>query len=155
MTFTYEPGGSTNRDKVRLLLGENVEASSKLSDEELCFIEAEFGPDIYATALAGVDFLIAAYAALADHKSVGPLSLSYANRIKNLQMKKAAITALAIKKGAPMPYAGGISKADKAIDEANPDLFHAVRVGGMDNPGGATEWDQTRSRDRHTGLGDD
>ena len=155
MTWTYSPPdgtGDTNRDKVRLLIGDTNTSDQLLSDEELCFLQTEFGSatDIYSTALAAIDVIIAELARKPDSKSVGPLSLSYASRIANLERARKRIEVLSMKKGgAPTPYAGGISIADKEIDENDDDVTqHHVQVGGFDNPGGASDRDHTRLRDR-------
>lgn len=152
MTFTYASPPVTNRDKVRLLLGDTVESKSILSDEELCFLEEEFGSatDIYSTALAGIDVAMVNLARAASSKSVGPLSLSYASRVKDLESARKRIEMLAMRKtGVPTPYAGGISQADKKVDEADEDVNHGhFGVGMFDNPSAADDRDLTSIRDR-------
>jgi hypothetical protein len=141
MTFTYDLDLETNRDKVRLLIGDNEEGSALLADEELCFLESEFGAtdDIYGTALAAIEMALTKLAGKAESKSVGPLTLSYANRQRNLDATRVRIEKYLFERaGAPTPYAGGISRDDKAIDEENPDIDKGFRVGMMDNPGGGT-----------------
>lgn len=154
MTFTYDIEHGHNRDKVRLLIGDTSESSMLLSDEELCFLETEFGSatDIYTTALAAIDMALVSLARKAESKTVGPLTLSYASRQKNLETARARIEKLASARvGAPTPYAGGISFADKEIDEADDDVNKGFRIGGMDNPGGAQEDVWTDLHDRGPG----
>lgn len=149
MTFSYDPAVSTNRDKVRVLIGDTNSGDPMFSDEELCFFEAEFGPSIYGVALAAVDAGIAKYSRTASTKSVGPLSLSYAFRVQNLQAARASITTLALKGAAPTPYVGGIRQSDKEIDEADEDInTGSFKKGGFDNPGAADDDDMTRIADR-------
>ncbi len=150
MAWTYATTLATNRDKVRLLIGDTNTNAQLLQDEELCFAESEFGPNIYATALAALDFAIVELSRSAESKSVGPLSLNYGDRAARLTAARARVEALAMKKaGVPIPYAGGISVADKEIDEADDDVVgHHFQVGGFDNPGAADDRDLTRIRDR-------
>lgn len=139
MTFTYDGAIATNRDKVRLLIQDTDSDDPLFTDEELCFLEGEHGSatDIYSTALAAIDIAVVGLTRKAESKSVGPLSLSYGDRARRLSEARERIEALKRRKtGAPTPYAGGISVADKEIDEANSDINKGFRIGQMDNPGG-------------------
>jgi hypothetical protein len=154
MTWTYVPpdgSGDLNRDKVRLLIGDTNTNDQLLSDEELCFLEVEFGSatDIYSTALAAIDLIIVELSRKPTSKSVGPLSLSYADRLFQMGKARARVQALAMRKAAPTPYAGGTSVADKEIDEGDDDVpGHWAQIGGFDNPGASDERDLTDVRDR-------
>lgn len=151
--WTYNTDLQTNRDRVRLLIGDVDESDQLLQDEELCFLEGEFGPDIYSTALAAIDVALVELARRADSKSVGPLSVSYASRVQNLERARERIERLAMSKsGVPIPYAGGLSISDKLIDESNTDLVApSFAKGGFDNPGAGDERDLTTVRDRTRG----
>lgn len=149
MTWTYDSTVSTNRDKVRLLIGDVDSANPLVSDEELCFLEGENDASIYDTAVAAIDVAIALLARKPESKSVGPLSLSYANRIKNLEATRARIDAmLQARQGVPTPYAGGISRADKETNETGDDADKEFRLGQMDAPGGLLSDDLTSLHDR-------
>jgi hypothetical protein len=153
VTFSYDPNVSTNRDKVRVLLGDTVATNAMFSDEELCFFETEFGPSIYGTTLAAIEAGIAKYSRAATSKSVGPLSISYADRVRNLERARDSIKVLAMKGASPIPYVGGIRKSDKETDENDEDMVGGwARKGGFDNPGAADQDDMTQLVDRD-GLG--
>ncbi len=147
MTWTYDATLATNRDKVRVLIGDYDSTNPLLSDEELCFLETEFGgvdTSIYETAVAALDVAIAGLARKAESKSVGPLTLSYANRISNLQAAWVRIEEMVKERtGAPINvYAGGISRSDKIANETE-DSTKSFRLGQMDTPGGMDANDDT------------
>jgi hypothetical protein len=152
VTFTYNTALTTNRDKVRLLIGDTNSSDAMFADEELCFFENEFGgssDNVYLVALAAIDAGLLKYARKADSKSVGPLSISHSWRYKNLLQARTMVQALARRGLAAFPYTGVISVADKEIDEADDDVVKGwAKKGGFDNPGAADESDQTSIRDR-------
>lgn len=150
MTWTYVPDFTLNRDKVRLLIGDTDTNNQLLTDEELCFLESEFGSatNVYSTALAAIDVAMVEVARKASSKSVGPLSISYSNRMSDLSAARARIAALVTRKASPTPYAGGISVADKDANESDDDnVAHSFRIGMFDG-GGADDADLTKTRDR-------
>ncbi len=151
MTWTNDSTISTNRDKVRVLIGDYDSTNPLLSDEELCFLEGEFGgtdTSIYETAVAAIDIAIAGLARKPESKSVGPLSLSYANRIRNLQAARARIEEMVRERsGAPINlYAGGIRRSDKIANQTE-ESTRSFRLGQMDTPGGMDNDDTTSLTD--------
>lgn len=151
MTFTYDPDDLATDDatKVRFLIGDTVEAKALLSDEEITFLLDQYAPGIYGPAIAAIDIAIINLARLLETKSVGPLSLGYGDRSKKMADARARLVALSLKGESPLPYAGGISVADKEIDEDDSDISKGFKVGMMDNPGGARDGDFTDLRDRN------
>lgn len=149
MTWTYDSTITTNRDKVRLLIGDVDVTNPLVSDEELCFLEGENDSSIYDTAVAAIDVAIALLARKPESKSVGPLSLSYASRIRNLEAARARIEDMVRQRtGVPTPYAGGISRSDKITNETGDDVDKEFRLGQMDAPGGLLGDDLTSINDR-------
>lgn len=74
-TYTGDPSVS-NRDKIRFLIGDTVEANAHFQDEEISWLLMEWG-DVYVAAIAGCEILSGRYAAKAQtSKSVGDLSIS-------------------------------------------------------------------------------
>lgn len=149
MTWSYNPILSTDRDQVRFLIGDTDTNDQLLQNEEIDFVLTEF-TDVYQAALMALDVGIAALSRQATSKSVGPLSVSYASRIADMEKARKRIEVLAAKKGAaPTPYAGGISLADKETDEDDTDIERQFRVGMFDVPGGLDpDSDLTTTRDR-------
>lgn len=84
MTWTYSGNpGSTKKDEVRFLLGDNKETAQSLSDEEIAYLLGLNSNDAYTTAAEGAGRMAVRYLGLsATTKRVGDLSLShdYANQ---------------------------------------------------------------------------
>lgn len=151
MAWTYDSTLSTDRDKIRVLIGDYDSNDPMLSDEEIAFMQAENG-DIYSTAAACIDIAIAALARKPESKSVGPLSLSYAGRIRNLEAARTRIKKMKDDRaGVPIPYAGGISRDDKIAVEQAGDRTNDFAIGQMDAPGGMNGDDLTDITDRDHG----
>lgn len=148
MAWTYDSTLTTDRDKVRLLIGDYDVNDPLLSDEELCFLQGE-NTDIYSTAVAAIDVAIAAIARKPESKSVGPLSLSYANRVRSLEAARTRIEKMKDERtGVPVNlWAGGISRSDKITGETD-ETTKEFRLGQMDTPAGRTVDDLTSIRDR-------
>jgi hypothetical protein len=134
VTFEYsnDPAIST-KDEVRFLIGDTVEDDAQFQDEEIEFLITSEGTAI-AAALRGARVLALRYAGLVD-KSVGDLKLSYSQRAKGY-----ADTADRIQSGGgtarPVPYAGGISVADKIATEEDDDRVQpGIERGQDDNRG--------------------
>ena len=134
MTFTYASTDlSTTLAKVRRLLGDTDSADPQLTDEEIDFYTDTYGSVWFAGA-AAADAIAAKYTRKPS-KTVGPLSISYGE----LQEQYTSLAAKLRYQGsvnALVPYAGGISQADKATYEADTDRQRPSFLLGMDdNPG--------------------
>lgn len=126
MTFTYTGSPSNDStqgqlDALRLMLNQTSSsgpASVVLQDEELAFYLTEAG-GMYAAAAQAADQISSRYAGLVTSKRVGELSLTYSDRAaeyRSLSLgfrRQVALRAV--------PYAGGISVADKAMQVADRD----------------------------------
>lgn len=130
MSWSYSgnPASST-RDKVRFLIGDTDTTDQQFSNEEIDAILADNADEPYATAIVLIEGLIARYSRYIS-KSVGDLSISYGDRVKQYQSlltglrRRASIQLCA-------PYAGGISIADKNVDEADDDRVSPYFTVGM------------------------
>lgn len=139
MSWSYSgnPASST-LDKVRWLVGDTDTTDQQLSNEEIAAALVDAGGNPYVAAVICVEALISHYARLVT-KSVGDLSISYGDVVKNYQsllgtlQKKATIQLC-------KPYAGGISIADKETDEGDSDRVQPSFYKGMhDMDGTQTE----------------
>ncbi len=111
MTFTYsgDPSAS-NKDQVRFLVADTDATSPVLSDEEINWIISECSSSIPRAALAAAEEVLSRLARQVD-KSVGDLRISASQR--HAQYKE-TVARLRKKAGRGIvPFAGGISKADK------------------------------------------
>lgn len=136
MAWSYDNTLPTEKDQIRLLVGDIIAADPQLDDNEVQFFADQFSVKIAAAEVAMV--LSAKYAREAD-KWVGDLKIlasqrsrTYAELAKRLREQAATIEGGTQGQGL---YAGGISLSDKAQHEANVDANLATfRMGMHDNP---------------------
>jgi hypothetical protein len=108
MAFTYDI--TTNRGKVRFLLGDTVSTSSYFTDDEIDYLLSKNSSDIDASAMEGALQLSLQFART-PNKKIGDLSLTYQDisnsflKIYNALKSKSSSTCTA--------FAGGISSSDK------------------------------------------
>jgi len=136
MSWTYSgnPAASPT-DSVRFLLGDTDSKDKQLLDAEIAWLLSENSSSVYYAAAQGAQQLAAKYGRLVD-QSIGDLSISYSQRQK-------AYTDLAVKLrmqattkgglGLATPYAGGIRRSDKEIDETDTDRVKPAFTVGMHN----------------------
>lgn len=125
--------GSTigRRYQVRLLIQDNVTARPLLADEEIDWLQTQES-NIYAVAASCCDSLVAKGGNIAA-KTVGDLSLTYSvDYYKGLAgtLRGRSLTG-------QTPYCGGISIADKELQESNTDAVRPDFARGMENNPGA------------------
>jgi hypothetical protein len=126
MAWTYDPDITTDRDKVRLLIGDTITTDQQLQDGEIAFFLSEES-NVYRAAARACQSLAALYARKVD-KAVGDLKISASQRQK-------AYAALAkdlwIKGGVSgIPSAGGVYVADKDSMADNDSIVHGqLRIG--------------------------
>ena len=138
MSWTYsgDPAAS-DADAVRFLIGDTSTTDQQLQDAEIAYLLTTEG-SVYRAAAQAARSIGAKYARLVD-KSVGDLRLSYSQRAASYEKLAASLVARATTRTAT-PYAGGISAADKALDEQDTDLAKpAFTVGQFDFPGTTPE----------------
>ena len=135
MTYTYTPGAATDLDDIRAALGDtesSAPTSERLEDEEIARLLTVHGSPAAAT-VAAAKVLVAKLSRRATEKSVGGLSVVYAQRIEGLRFLIRELVASA--SGLAMPYCGGISASDVAAVEADTDrVAPAFTRGMLDNP---------------------
>jgi hypothetical protein len=131
MSFSYEPGAS-DKDTVRLLVGDTDPDKRQLHDEEIAWFLTE-NSNVYLAAAEAAKAIAALYGRDVD-KQVGDLKISASQRQKQyLDLAKQ----LRSRVGRSIsPYAGGISRSDKIAVEQDTDRVRpAFRRNQFDNPG--------------------
>lgn len=131
MAWTYDPTLATDKDKVRLLVGDTQTDAQQLSDEELLAMLTIYG-GVKSTAIAVLRVLASKYARLAD-KWVGDLKILASQKHEAyLRMAEALSSSGALTVG--IPTAGGILVADKEATRDNDALVTPTfRRGLTDN----------------------
>lgn len=129
MTWTYSNSpSSSNRDAIRVLLGDTNSSDPLLTDEEIAFFLAQFPGNIYSAAAMGAQAIAAKYARLATEKEVGDLRIEYGLRhehflaLSGTLADQSALTP-------STPYLGGKSISDKEANYEDTDIVqpHFVR----------------------------
>lgn len=124
MTWTYDSEDlSFDLYKVRWLVGDTNTSDQLVTDEEIEFALTEQG-SIYAAGAMVCDTIAAQFAREADQKEVGDLKLRYIKRgeeYTRLADRLRASVSTSGSGGGVSIYAGGISVADKNVDEGNTD----------------------------------
>lgn len=136
MTFTYSTAVSTDRDKVRLMLGDTDPGDAKFSDEEIAGALAIYGTTSL-TAAALADSLAAKYSGRTSI-SVDGLSVNYAARVAQYsaladRLRSASAGSIG------EPFVGGIRSsemdaADEDTDRVAPAFSHDMHINPNDNP---------------------
>lgn len=129
MSFSYsgQPGSNTV-DAVRFLIGDTDPTIPLMQDEEIQWLIGE-NVGIYAAAAQAAGQLSARFSRQAGSKRLGDLSVTFTTRAKEFLALSKSLTMQAMRSDlVPMPYAGGISEADKLIDAQDPDIVKRLRV---------------------------
>lgn len=83
MAWTYSGDPATSdRDKVRFLIGDTDSTDQLLQDAEIAYVITEAGGSIYQAAHDAAYAVASKFSRMATSKSVGDLSLSYSDRAK-------------------------------------------------------------------------
>lgn len=124
MTFTYTGSPSNDStqgqvDAIRFLSGLTSSSGAVVvQDEEIAFLLSQSG-SIYGAAASASEQAAVRYGGMATSKTVGDLSLTYADRAVEY---KARATSLRMQSAMrSQVYGGGISVADKYTQETNTD----------------------------------
>ena len=134
MTWSYltpSSSGGTNKDIVRLIVGDTDSGDQLISDEEISY--ALFSEGSAHSAAAFIAEALAAQYSRAVSKAVGQLRISAEQKYEHYMIladrlrRRDAVFAL--------PYAGGISETNKDTREDDTDLVEpAFKRGMLDNP---------------------
>lgn len=104
MTWTYSGDPSSHdRDKVRFLVGDTDTTDQLVSDEEIAYLLTEAG-DPYRAAHDACMAIAAKFTRKAQSKSVGDLSISYADRAAAFREQAAAILRQAGRRDVPTAW---------------------------------------------------
>lgn len=144
MSWSYSgnPASST-LDKVRWLVGDTDTTDQQLSDEEIAAALVDAGDNPYVAAIICTEALISKYSRLVT-KSVGDLSISYGDIVKNYRSLLGDIRRRSTLQLCT-PYAGGISVADKEVDEGDSDVVQPFFKRGMHDDTGTDTDSATES----------
>jgi len=139
--YSGRPGAS-DRDTVRFLMGDTVEAKPLVSDEEIAFALTEHAKPKLAAALC-LRHLAAQASRLPDSRKVGDLSAGGLSKIADAYTKRAdELDPAGVTKGSilALPSFGGLTHSGKQELAEDSDAVQPRFERGMfDIPGGPTD----------------
>jgi hypothetical protein len=91
MTFTYV-APTTDRDKIRFLIGDTVSADANFQDEELTYLISTWG-NVFDAAISAAEILAGRFARRSNYsRSVGDLSISESLGSSAVEFRSLAIS---------------------------------------------------------------
>lgn len=148
MAYSGNPATSA-KDEVWFLLQDTADPP-QLSEEEVEYLLDNYGGSVYSAAARGAEILYSRYSGsssrTAVEKQVGPLRLKYSEASELYKGLAASLWRQAGRYNGRTPYAGGISRTDKAANVSNSDRVKPFFSRGMQHypmgtPLNATEED--------------
>jgi hypothetical protein len=135
VTWTYSANITTDKDKVRLLIGDTDTTDQQFQDEEIAwFLQVE--PSFWEAAQRAVSSLIAKYSRLVS-VALGDAQVSYGQRVDHYKELLTDIKSHSGGESLPIPQATGLSLSGKSAAYRDRDRNGPMMVPGfMDNPGG-------------------
>lgn len=130
MTWTYVDPNNNARDKVRFLIGDTDTTDQLVSDEEIAYLLSETGNSVYLAAHDACYAISSKFARMATSKSVGDLSLSFANRAEQFAALAERLVELAARREPPAPWVAAESIAAPGSRTTTPTT--SFSVGGLD-----------------------
>lgn len=139
MPYTDDPG-NVPADQVRFLLGDTNTSAPDLTDAEVAYLLASESDDPIRAAARGAEMLSGKFANSYDEKRVGPLTLRQSSLTESKAMRFGKLAKLLWRRASlvALPYAGGISRADKRAKEQDTDRDPTVIKRGMQSYGTGT-----------------
>lgn len=132
MTWAYNPAvlATSQKDQVRLLIGDTVPTDQQMQDEEISFYLTQRS-SIWGAAAECCRTLQARFSRSVD-QAAGDTKVMYSQLAKAYGGKAADFDAKAAAGGAGLPYAGGISITDKIKQGQDQDRVPTQFQVGMD-----------------------
>jgi hypothetical protein len=119
MSFSYTDPSNSDSDAIRFYCGDTEEGEYYASDEEIAFALDERGTVLLA-ALSIAEYIYRKLAKRTDKKN-GQYSVSASQKFEQYGKVVESIKDKIALESVGVPFAGGISKADKATREADTD----------------------------------
>lgn len=132
MTWSYSGNpGSSEKDAVRFLVGDTDTDDQLLSDEEIAWVIVQAGASEYQAAHDAAYAIASKFSRMATSKSVGDLSLAYADRAKAYFDLANELLELGARREVPTPWVSPdnmIRAADKTIPPPNGTEFYTGQM---------------------------
>ena len=132
MTWSYSGNpASSEKDAVRFLIGDTDTTDQLLSDAEINYVIAESGGSIYQAAHDACYAIAGKFSRMASSKSVGDMSISYADRAQAFFALANELLELAARREVPTPWVSPdniVRAADKIVPPANGTEFYTGQM---------------------------
>lgn len=146
MTWSYDPSLSTDKDRVRFLSGDTDTSDQMVSNEEITGVLSMYTDNIFRGAAAVCRHLASKFSRQADQeiddmrKALSQRAKAFADRASELDAQASSgVTASSM----PTWYAGGISVADKELQNEDTDRVRPLfSRDDMEFPGQRSEADR-------------
>lgn len=114
VTYTYNPGITSDSDRVRFLVGDTDATDPLFDDGEVVFLLSEAG-DVYTAAAQAADQLAARFAREVNRAVAGDggTRVDAGQRFEHYTALARQLHERAARMIGPVPFAGGISQSDK------------------------------------------
>lgn len=119
MAASYIGPATSAKDAVRFLIGDTDSTEFLLQDNEIEWLLAQYNNVPLNAAIRCCETIMSKFSRMAD-EVVGSVSIKFSQKAKGYQTMRAELQRRLATEGA-IPYAGGISKTDKKLNELNPD----------------------------------
>lgn len=131
-SYTISDLATSTKDQIRLMIGDILSTEPQLQDEEINFFIGR-RTSMYGAAAECCRSLQARFSRSVDQAN-GTYKTMYSQMAKAYGVKANEFEALAAAAGSGLPYAGGISVADKLEQQADPDRVQPqFQIGMEDN----------------------
>lgn len=134
MAWTYDPTLPTDKDRVRLIIGDTLSIEPQLQDEEIQALLDLFGGSVRAAAIGATRGLAAIYARYAD-KWVGDLKILASQKheayLRLADSLEESTNIIGVGGGSGAPSAGGVYVGEKEAMEANTNRVSPFFYRGM------------------------
>lgn len=132
MTWSYTGNpADSEKDAVRFLIGDTDTTDQLLSDEEINYVITEAGDSRYQAAHDAAYAIASKFSRMAQSKSVGDLSISYADRAQAYFALANELLELGARRDVPTPWVSPsnmVRAADKTVPPSNGTEFYTGQM---------------------------
>lgn len=121
MSFSYGGASSGPIGQVRFTIGDTVEATSRITDEDIAYLLEQTGGSVAQASRLAVESIIATLSNLCD-QSVGSVSKSFSQQRDGWKQTLALLKSRSAYAGG-RPLVGGISRAQEQLQASDSDTI--------------------------------
>ena len=131
MAFSYSLALTSGKDQVRFLIGDTASDDALLQDEEINYVLTQT-PDPYRAAVIACQAIVGSLSKQVS-TAIGQTKLSLEQRAEAYRLRVRELRDQASVLSPGLPYAGGISRADKFAVASDTDRVPPFVTGNLDS----------------------